>query len=69
MEVKQVICGNCGGTGYIPIYEAVSGTTSLRIKESAVCDNCKGNGYTEHAVFSIEEAKAILKHCGLSIES
>lgn len=73
MERKQVTCGNCGGTGYINIYENVSGTTSgtisLRIKEATVCNNCNGKGYTEYAVFSIEEAEAILKHCGLSTES
>lgn len=69
MERKQVTCGNCGGTGYIKVYEDVPGTSLLRIKENIICNNCNGKGYTEYAVFSVEEAKAILKYCGLSTES
>jgi hypothetical protein len=37
--------------------------------EEVVCPNCNGVGYTEYPVFSVEEAKAILKYCGLSTES
>jgi hypothetical protein len=37
--------------------------------EEVVCQNCNGVGYTEYPVFSVEEAKAILKYCGLSTES
>jgi hypothetical protein len=38
-------------------------------EEEVVCTQCNGTGYTEYAVFSIEEAEAILKHCGLTTES
>lgn len=37
--------------------------------EDVNCPTCNGRGYTDYAIFSIEEAEAILKHCGLSTES
>ena len=36
--------------------------------EEAICEVCNGKGYTEYATFTLEEAKAILKHCGLDKE-
>ena len=33
------------------------------------CGNCGGKGWREYAVFTVDEARAILKHCGLSTES
>ena len=35
----------------------------------AMVTTCGGKGYIEYAVFEIEEAKQILKFCGLNIES
>jgi DnaJ-class molecular chaperone len=71
MERRQVTCGNCGGTGRFIGWKAVeSNNQMLKWDEaSIVCTQCNGTGYTEYAVFSIEEAEAILKHCGLSTES
>ena len=36
--------------------------------EYITCRDCGGKGYKEFPVFSVDEAKAILKHCGLSTE-
>jgi len=71
MNVIQVTCGNCAGIGkhynWKTVYmDDVSGTME---REEVVCKACNGNGYTEYATFTIEEAKAILEHCGLSTES
>ena len=71
MNVMQVTCGSCGGIGknynWKAVYmDDVSGTME---REEVVCAACNGKGWTEYAVFSVEEAKAILKHCGLSTES
>lgn len=38
-------------------------------KEETICETCNGRGYTEYATFTLEEANAILKHCGLTTES
>jgi hypothetical protein len=73
MNTMQVTCGNCAGIGKKSIWIEVSkdedtGIGTLHRKEF-VCETCKGKGYIEYAVFSVEEAKTILKHCGLSTES
>lgn len=66
MKIIRTFCESCHGLGLISTYEIVDeGTAQLK---QVPCDNCGKKGYTEHAVFSIEEAKAILKHCGLSEE-
>lgn len=69
MKIMKATCGTCAGIGkYWKIVSGgdVSGTIE---REEVVCKACNGTGYTEHAIFTPEEAKAILKHCGLSIES
>ena len=71
MNVMQVMCGNCVGIGkhynWKAVYmDDVSGTME---REEVVCKVCNGKGYTEYATFTLEEAKAILKHCGLTTES
>ena len=38
-------------------------------REENECEACNGKGYIEYAAFTLEEAKAILKHCGLNTES
>lgn len=69
MERMNMTCRKCAGLGHtdqtlIPIDNG----TGVKL-ENKTCDKCNGTGYTEYAVFSIEEAKAILKHCGLTTES
>lgn len=66
MKTIQSPCMNCYGLGQVTMYEIVS-DTECQAKQ-VTCGSCGGKGYTEYAVFSVEEAKAILKHCGLSEE-
>lgn len=68
MHRVNLMCQKCDGLGYtnekcIPNNDGIS----FKI-ERDTCDECNGAGYTEYAIFSIEEANAILKHCGLSTE-
>lgn len=75
MEIMKVTCGNCAGVGSTSKWEVVSkdehfGTfNTMKRVDDIKCEVCNGKGYTEYAVFSVEEAKAILKHCGLSTEN
>ena len=71
MNVMQVFCGSCVGTGKITNWKVVdfNGNTGTAEKEESICGACNGRGYTEYATFTLEEAKAILKYCGLSTES
>lgn len=69
MERMNAMCKKCAGRGYtdetlIPNCDGMTCTVKRDI-----CDECNGMGYTEYAVFTIEEAEAILKHCGLSAKS
>lgn len=72
MNVMQVFCGSCAGTGkqtnwkVVDMYDDNTGTA---MKEEVICEACNGKGYTGYAIFTLEEAKVILKHCGLSTES
>ena len=63
MKIMNVRCNVCSGTGHHRGWEPIAEGILQAIDKP--CTSCDGNGYTEHAVFSIEEAKAILKHCGL----
>lgn len=70
MKVMQITCRECGGIGHITEFEIIDSndvTGTLRSKE-VTCKNCNGEGYTKYAVFSVDEAKAILEHCGLDKE-
>lgn len=73
MNIKRITCCNCFGTGKIEVWKVASINDDTGIgtmqKEEAVCTSCNGQGYTEYAVFSVEEAEAILKHCGSTTES
>lgn len=70
MNVMQVMCGNCAGMGKQINWKIVDSNDNIStIEEEVVCEACNGKGYTEYATFTIEEANAILEHCGLSIES
>ena len=71
MERRFRTCDNCEGSGKITTFESVSmseGTCTLKTNE-ITCTNCSGRGWIEYAVFSVEEAEAILKHCGLPVEN
>ena len=69
MEQIKMACKKCGGFGYTR-QEFVAGDDGISLKmERDTCKECSGMGYTEYAVFSVEEAKAILKYCGLTTES
>lgn len=67
MNTMTVACESCAGMGYITRWVIDYGSDSNTAhREEVFCHACNGKGYTEHAIFSVEEAKAILKHCGLS---
>ena len=67
MNIIRQMCGNCAGTGEITQYI----TTTLKHGgivmpfDKEECYACGGKGYTEYAMFTMEEAQAILKHCGI----
>lgn len=65
MNVMRVLCSNCAGTGKQTNWKAVK---DFGIMEEIVCGACGGTGWTEYATFTLDEAKAILEHCGLSTE-
>lgn len=67
MKRMQVTCGNCAGIGHTVEWRVVG--DGIAQGEDVVCESCDGKGWTEYAVFSVEEAEAILKHCGLTTES
>ena len=73
MNINQITCGNCGGRRLATIWKikSVDETTGIGtiFSEEVKCPSCNGKGWVEYAVFSVEEAKAILKHCGLTTES
>ena len=73
MNINQITCGNCCGTGQTTVWKVVSKDEETGINtmqsEASICSRCNGKGWTEYVVFSVEEAKAILKHCGLITES
>ena len=73
MKAMVTTCGTCGGLGIISKYviDDDPNTEGFGIAhlERQECKACGGKGYTEYAVFEIEEAKQILKFCGLNIES
>ena len=73
MNINQITCGNCGGIGLTTVWKVTSTDEKTGIStinsEEVVCESCNGKGWVDYAVFSVEEAKAILKHCGLSTES
>ena len=72
MNINQITCGNCGGRGRTTVWKEthVDETTSISTfhSEEVKCESCNGKGWCEYAVFSVDEAKAILEHCGLSAE-
>ena len=71
MNIMNITCDSCAGTGKQLKWNLVNMENNIGTMESTevVCEVCCGKGYTEYAVFTLEEAKVILKHCGLSTES
>ena len=69
MEQINITCKKCAGLGYINQKFIPNSDDMTFREEHDACDECNGVGYTEYAMFSIKEAKAILKHCGLTTES
>lgn len=70
MKVMRVLCESCAGMGKESNWKIIHSndqTSALASEEEkTVCDVCNGKGYTEYVIFSMEEAKAILKYCGLT---
>ena len=71
MNVMKVTCGSCAGIGKQEVVKVVdtNGNIGALKREEVICEVCCGKGYTEYATLTLEEANAILKHCGLSTES
>lgn len=68
MERINVACKKCSGFGYTR-QNFVASDDGVTLKmERDTCEECNGLGYIEHVIFSVEEANAILKHCGLTTE-
>ena len=71
MRTKQETCGTCCGSGLErePVYSYIGGGVCWK-QERIIgkCKACGGKGYMEYVIFTAEEAKAILKHCGLKVK-
>lgn len=68
MDVIKERCKVCDGFGKqtnwknIPLDEILGTLEQVEVE----CEACKGKGYIEYAVFSREEATAILEYCNLN---
>lgn len=73
MDISRIPCLTCKGTGRALGYicsELNEDGFGIIHTEECDCYECGGKGYiAEYPVFTVEEAKAILKHCGLATES
>ena len=65
MKTIRQICSTCAGMGKVVNWENTNKTKDIYKKNEDECCACGGKGYIEYAVFSVEEAQAILKHCGI----
>lgn len=65
METIQQICGTCAGMGKVVNWKNTNKVEGIYEKVEEECCVCGGKGYTEYAVFTVKEAQAILKHCGI----
>lgn len=70
MERISVVCNKCSGFGYTSqVFTPDENGKFVRIKKDT-CEACDGKGCIEkYAQFTIEEAEAILKYCGLKAEA
>ena len=71
MITMNITCGNCGGMGKQITWKVVDSNDNVGTikKEESTCEVCNGKGYVDYAMFTPEEAKAILKYCGLTTEN
>lgn len=67
MERIREMCKHCAGTGYPNQIIKPSEDGTLRAFKGEPCEKCDGKGYYEYALFTVEEAKAIMAHCGLPV--
>ena len=68
MKTIQQTCGTCVGRGKIVHWKTISkpgDNYMMAEKVEEECCFCGGEGYTEYAAFTVEEAQAILKYCGI----
>lgn len=69
MQIMKITCGTCSGFGKETVWKAVPLSENSNIgtmsREEFICGVCGGLGYTEYALFDLEEADVIMKHCGL----
>ena len=74
MIKKLMKCPYCNGVGEVVKWEPIEPVENdgrmvnclKRVDDT--CEHCKGIGYVDYVMFTIEEAEAIMKHCGLHIE-
>ena len=73
MERRLRTCDNCGGTGKSVTWKIVNTDKETGIgtmeSEETICTSCNGSGWIDYAVFSVKEAEAILKYCGLPVDN
>ena len=71
MNTIQQICGTCGGRGFLDIWEVTDKKDAngydIAIGRREQCHACNGKCYAEYAAFTVEEAQAILEHCGIIV--
>lgn len=63
MRTMKFICGTCLGHGIVDPYIKSSDNAYKSIEQT--CPECRGEGSREYALFEIEEAKELLKRCGM----
>lgn len=69
MKTIQQMCNNCAGIGKVVSWKITNkseGSYGTAEKVEVECCVCGGKRYTEYAVFTVDEAQAILKHCGIA---
>lgn len=64
MFTNYITCANCGGSGIAEHWKVEQPGKLTKVEEE--CPVCKGEGCIAYPIFTVEEAKVILKHCGLS---
>ena len=68
MKIINVTCPGCNGKGFMTIWHEVQtkrDEDGMFIARTEMCSECKGEGNVPRPEFTVEEAIAILEHCGL----
>ena len=69
MKIINNKCENCEGKGKLYEWGRINGRPDLPTKVfTGACEECGGQGYVPFVLFTLDEAKAILKHCGITIQ-